>query len=388
MTLVKCITNDLYVPEDADIIIEGYVDPSEQLVWEGPFGDHTGFYSLADWYPKFHVTCITHSKNAVYPATIVGIPPMEDSYLAKATEKIFLSPIKLTLQPEVEDLHMPDPGIAHNLVIVKISKSYSGQGMKVINSLLGAGQMMFTKYLVVVSGNVDLRNYNALLRHVLKNCDFSRDVIFSRGPLDILDHSSDIFAFGGKLGIDATEKTKDEVLNTKDNTINHTDDPVSSLEILLKKELICGYKVVSVEGSMPVLILSVNRTIESDITAKLADVFKEKRIGDYYKLILMVDHTVDVNDLFTVAWQMLGNSDPVRDHIYISKGSILIDGTIKAFQPGGFARKWPNVVCSDHGTIATIDRKWDSLGIGNFIASPSLTSGGLKRSGKDELSLT
>jgi 4-hydroxy-3-polyprenylbenzoate decarboxylase len=145
--LVKCITNDLYIPSDADIVIEGFIDPSEELFREGPFGDHTGVYSLADWYPKFHVTCITHSQNAIYPATIVGIPPMEDAWLTQATEKIFLAPIKLALQPEIDDFHMPDPGTAHNLVVVKIHKSYPGQGKKVINSLFGAGQMMFTKYL-------------------------------------------------------------------------------------------------------------------------------------------------------------------------------------------------------------------------------------------------
>ena len=133
--LVKCITNDLFVPEDADIILEAFVDPAEDLVWEGPFGDHTGFYSLADWYPKFHITCITHSDKAIYPATIVGIPPQEDAYIARATERLFLSPVKMTLQPEVEDFHMPDAGIAHNLVIVKIKKKYPGQGMKVLSSL-------------------------------------------------------------------------------------------------------------------------------------------------------------------------------------------------------------------------------------------------------------
>jgi 4-hydroxy-3-polyprenylbenzoate decarboxylase len=387
VTLVKCITNELYVPGDADIIIEGYVDPSEQLVWEGPFGDHTGFYSLADWYPKFHVTCITHAKNAVYPATIVGIPPMEDSYLAKATEKIFLSPIKLTLQPEVEDLHMPDPGIAHNLVIVKIKKSYSGQGMKVINSLFGAGQMMFTKYLVVVSGNVDIRNYSELLRHISGNFDFSRDVIFSRGPLDILDHSSDIYAFGGKLGIDATEKTPAEIPQVKNHPVSGIENSVSSLEIMLKKEIIFSYKAVSLDESIPVLILSINRTAGSDITSKLADVLKKSSTGDHFKLILVVDHTVNVNDLFTVAWQILGNSDPLRDHSYIGYDSVMIDGTIKAYQPGGFMRKWPNVVCSDHETIAAIDRKWDSLGTGPFLASPSLTAGGMKRPGRDEIIL-
>ena len=160
--MVRCITNDLFVPEDADIILEGFVDPAEDLVWEGPFGDHTGFYSLADWYPKFHITCITHSNKAVYPATIVGIPPQEDAWIARATERLFLSPVRMTLQPEIEDFHMPDAGIAHNLVIVKIKKSYPGQGMKVINSLSGAGQMMFTKYMIVVSGNIDIRNYKEL----------------------------------------------------------------------------------------------------------------------------------------------------------------------------------------------------------------------------------
>jgi len=166
VNMVQCITNDLYVPEDADIILEGFVDPAEDPVWEGPFGDHTGFYSLADWYPKFHVTCITHSNKAIYPATIVGIPPQEDAWIAKATERLFLSPVRMTLQPEIEDFHMPDAGIAHNLVIVKIKKSYPGQGMKVLSSLSGAGQMMFTKYMIVVSGDINIRNYKGLLAHV------------------------------------------------------------------------------------------------------------------------------------------------------------------------------------------------------------------------------
>lgn len=383
--LVKCITNDLYVPSDADIILEGYVDPSEDLVWEGPFGDHTGFYSLSDWYPKFHLTCITHARNAVYPATIVGIPPMEDSYLAKATEKIFLSPVKLTLQPEIEDLHMPDPGIAHNLVVVKINKSYPGQGMKVINSLFGAGQMMFTKYLAVVSGDVDIRNYSNLLKHILINCDFSRDLIFGRGPLDILDHSSDIFAFGGKLGIDATEKTQGEIPNSNVISMAVSGDAFPALEKMLNTGLLIACKSLSSDEGTNALILSVNRAIESGIILTLTDVLRENRIGDHFKLILVVDHTVDVNDLFTVAWQVLGNSDPVRDHIYISRESLLIDATIKHFQPGGFARKWPNVVCSDHETIASVDRKWDSLGIGSFIPSPSLRNGGLKRAGNEEI---
>ena len=143
--LVKCITNDLEVPSDADFIIEGYIDPEEELIWEGPFGDHTGFYSLADWYPKFHVTCITHRKDAIYPATIVGIPPMEDAYIGKATERIFLTPMKLTMIPELLDMDLPPAGVAHNLTVVKINKTYAGQAQKVMNAMWGAGQMMFNK---------------------------------------------------------------------------------------------------------------------------------------------------------------------------------------------------------------------------------------------------
>ena len=180
--------------------------------------DHTGFYSLADWYPRFHVTCITHSRSAVYPATIVGIPPQEDSWLTQATEKIFFPPVKIAMQPEIEDFHMPDPGVAHNLVIVKISKRFPGQGMKVVNSLFGAGQMMFTKYIVVVSGNVNIRNYRELCRTVFENTGFDTDVVFSRGPLDVLDHASDSQAFGGKAGIDATVKLPEERAGRNDTT--------------------------------------------------------------------------------------------------------------------------------------------------------------------------
>jgi 4-hydroxy-3-polyprenylbenzoate decarboxylase len=148
--LVKCLTQPaIEVPADADFIIEGFIDPTEDPIWEGPFGDHTGYYSLPDWYPRFHITAITHRKNPVYPATIVGIPPQEDAWLGKATERIFLAPIKMTLVPEIIDMEMPIEGVFHNLVIAKIRKEYAGQGQKVMNAMWGAGQMMFNKILVV-----------------------------------------------------------------------------------------------------------------------------------------------------------------------------------------------------------------------------------------------
>jgi len=377
--LVKCITNDIYVPYDADIIIEGYVDPSEELVKEGPFGDHTGVYSLTDWYPQFHVTCITYSGNAVYPATIVGIPPMEDAWLARATEKIFLAPVKLALQPEVEDFHMPDAGIAHNLVIVKIKKTYPGQGKKVISSLLGAGQMMFTKYLIVVSGNIDIRNYRELMMNIFANTDFRQDLLFSSGPLDVLDHSSDTFCLGGKLGIDGTIKMESEVIFKSQSVKAVTDDEY------FQKHNPGDQRNFNLCEDLGVAVVGVDQSENKSAVELTKEWFSKVDFKETLNLILAVDNNIDLNDLFTVAWQVLGNSDPKRDIEYISDNTILVDGTIKAFRKGGFSRRWPNVVCSSEETIRNTDQKWDSLGIGPLISSPSLKYSHLSYAGNDEV---
>jgi len=204
--LVKCFTQDIMVPADCDFVIEGYVQKSEEKFMEGPFGDHTGFYSLEDLYPKFHVTCITHRFDAIYPATVVGIPPMEDKYIQEATERIFLSPIKFAIAPEVEDLYLPEEGVGHNFAFVKIRKQYEGQAFKVANALWGAGQMMFNKFLVVVDEDIDIRNWDAVENAIARNVDVTRDLLFSRGPLDVLDHAAPVTGFGSKLCIDATHK--------------------------------------------------------------------------------------------------------------------------------------------------------------------------------------
>jgi 4-hydroxy-3-polyprenylbenzoate decarboxylase len=380
--MVKCLTNDLFVPGDADIVIEGYVDPAEDLVWEGPFGDHTGFYSLADWYPKFHVTCITHSSKAVYPATIVGIPPHEDAWIAKATERLFLAPVKMTLQPEIEDFHMPDAGVAHNLVIIKIRKNYPGQGMKVLSSLAGAGQMMFTKYMIVVSGNVDIRDYHALLIHVFENVDPVTDLLFSSGPLDVLDHSSDNFSFGGKAGIDATIKMEEEKAG---GSFTKSAVPVSFTAEFSALQPVVAFNSSLLSHSIPAMIISVDRSKDPDVIEKVRNIFKNRDPEGSIRLIIVVDHTVDVNDLFIVAWQLLGNSDPRRDHYFVSPRSLLFDATIKAFRKGGFPRKWPNIVTSGNTTISMIDEKWDSLGLGDFVESPSAGYRRMLREGTDEI---
>jgi 4-hydroxy-3-polyprenylbenzoate decarboxylase len=378
--MVKCITNELFVPEDADIVIEGYVDPAEDLVWEGPFGDHTGFYSLADWYPKFHITCITHSENAVYPATIVGIPPQEDAWIAKATEKIFLSPIKLAMQPEIIDFHMPDAGTAHNLVIVKIEKSYPGQGMKVISSLFGAGQMMFSKYIVVVSGHVDIRNYKELASEIFGNFD-PLNIIFTRGPLDVLDHASDSFSFGGKAGLDATIKLPEETIGSR-GTVKKSIPIRRDLE---NCDIIKTYNHDLIDQGIPVLIVTVNQLTVPDHSEKLKNFFNTIPGENRPALIVVVDHTVNVKDYFSVCWQTLANSDPNRDHYIIDGKSVILDGTVKAFRSGGFPRRWPNVVCSDNETITQVDKKWSSYGIGEYVKSPSLKYCRLTLKGKDEV---
>lgn len=383
--LVRCITNELYVPAEADIVIEGYVDPADDPVIEGPFGDHTGFYSLADRYPVFNVTCITHSRNAVYPATVVGIPPQEDAWFAKATERIFLTPIKIAFLPEITDLHMPDPGVAHNLVVVKISKNFPGQGMKTINSLLGAGQMMFTKYIAVVSGNVDIRNYRELVYNIMINTCPETDIMFTRGPLDVLDHTSDNITFGGKAAIDATIKLPEEMEERGRNMLDPGERTFSAdwAGSLLEQGLITDH---SSDEYLPVTVISVNPSENPDIVSKVAAAIREKTGENVTGLILAVDHTADVSDYFMTAWQVLGNSDPLRDHILINRSALLIDGTIKHYRNGGFPRRWPNVVCAAPETISDIDKKWESMGFTEFISSPSARYMRLIRPGNDYIS--
>ncbi len=205
---VKCVTQPLEVPANAEIVIEGYVDPNEHEI-EGPFGDHTGYYTSAEPFPVFHVTAITHRKNPIYPTTIVGVPPVEDVYLGKATERLFLPLLRLFL-PEVLDYHMPPAGVFHNLVIVKIRKRYPGHARKVMFGIWGLGLMMLTKAIVVVDEWVDVHNLHEVAWQALGNVDWSRDAVITDGPADHLDHASYRHSFGGKIGVDATAKGPDE----------------------------------------------------------------------------------------------------------------------------------------------------------------------------------
>jgi len=376
--LVKCITQeDVEVPADADFIIEGYVDPNDELVWEGPFGDHTGYYSLPDWYPRFHITAITHKKNAVYPATIVGIPPQEDAWLGKATERIFLAPIKMTMVPEIIDMDMPVEGVFHNLVIAQIDKTFAGQGQKVMNAMWGAGQMMFNKILVLADQHVKIQDYRALAVEVFKNLDVVNDITFNNGPMDVLDHSCSKLGFGGKMGIDGTRKYEEEIDSVIVNQTGIAD--VNRLKAdLLGFEEIHDVNVSLPLIDIPCLVISVQKNRLGHIRELHHQVSALEDMRSL-KMVLYVEHTVDANDLTTALWRFCNNLDPKRDHVvgYTQQDGKMtaclgLDGTMKTKQFDQFERDWPNIIVSDDKTIDAVDAKWDKLGLGAFVTSPSL----------------
>jgi 4-hydroxy-3-polyprenylbenzoate decarboxylase len=206
--MVQCLTVDVDVPANAEYVLEGYVEMGERRT-EGPFGDHTGYYSLEDEYPVFHLTCLTHRRNPIYATTIVGPPPMEDYYMGKAIERTFLPLMRMQI-PEIRDMCLPAEGIFHNLMLVKIRKSYPMQARKVMHAIWGLGQAMFTKCIVVVDEDVDIQNYSEVAWKALNNIDPQRDIEFVTGPIDSLDHASRMINWGSKMGIDATRKWPEE----------------------------------------------------------------------------------------------------------------------------------------------------------------------------------
>lgn len=380
--LVKCITQpEIEVPADADFIIEGYVDPTDDLIWEGPFGDHTGYYSLPDWYPRFHITAITHRKQAVYPATIVGIPPQEDAWLGKATERIFLAPIKMTLVPEIVDMEMPVEGVFHNLVIAQIRKEYAGQGQKVMNAMWGAGQMMFNKILVIADEPANIRDYGQLARYVFRHLNPATDVYFSQGPMDVLDHSCSKLGFGGKMCIDGTDKAEEETDAEQYQLQSVAYHRLSAVTLQSRWPEITTANLSLLTQDIPCLVLAVKKDRPGQVTA-LHEALCGLEEMEGVKMILYVEHTVDAMDLPVALWRFCNNLDPRRDHLLVRKQSWIdptkqfaclgLDGTRKTKELDNFQRDWPNIIIADDATIRAVDEKWAALGIGTFLPSPSL----------------
>ncbi len=343
--LVKCLTNDIYVPEDCDFVIEGYVDPAEEKIVEGPFGDHTGFYSLQDYYPLFHVTAITHRRDAIYPATIVGIPPQEDSAIAVATERIFVAPIRFALHPEVCDLYMPAAGTAHNVAITSVKSRYAGQAQKIILSMWGSGQMMFNKYLVVTDDDVDLRDA-AQLSALLRSAKLDERVVRGRGVLDVLDHATATNGVGGKLGVDLTG--------------------VTSRELYPAWSAVEGFVVDdSLVEEWGMLLLFISPEIEID----LSDLLRRLSLRDV-NFVTIFDSAASTLTPYDLLWLGAANSEVDRDVIF-EGGSILVDARSKVPARGANPARFPNVVLSRPDVVELVDRRWAEYGLGDFIESPS-----------------
>lgn len=377
--LVKCITQpEIEVPADADFIIEGYVDSNEDFIWEGPFGDHTGYYSLADWYPKFHVTAITHRKKAVYCSTIVGIPPQEDAWIGKATERIFVAPIKMTMVPEIIDMTLPIEGVFHNMAIIKIKKEYPAQAQKVMNTLWGAGQMMFTKMMIVVDEHCDIYDTKALAKYVSENTDPFQDIIFAQGPVDVLDHSCSKPNFGGKMGIDATKKFEVE---RREN--------VPTLNNWQKLQASAALRIIDIRNQFPEITEINDSLLSMGISLVFISIKKERKNhvkevveklfarDDFkgVKCLCFLDPDVDIMQIPETVWRFSNNLDPKRDAVFISDadfGQIAFDATRKTLAIDGFKRDWPNIVTSNKETIEKIDALWNKLGLSDsYKESPS-----------------
>ena len=354
--LVRALTCDIRIPEDCDFVIEGYVDPAEPKVVEGDFGDHTGFYSLKDLYPLFHITAITHRRDAVYPATVVGVPPQEDAYIAKATEKIFLAPIRMAVQPEVEDLWMPTAGTAHNLAVVSIAKRYEGQAHKVAQALWGAGQMMFNKYLVIASSSTKIRSF-ATLAALLRRADTARSIIRSEGVLDVLDHATATCGFGGKLAFDLTDV--DISAPAEPIATPRTARPAGGIELFDTRFVeSCGLLVLYAAPDRPDVADAERYLAENDIRGmKYVALFDYRAAG-----------SMTAEDLL---WLAAANTDPRRDVRHLSGGELLIDARSKRPSVEGNPARFPNVVASSTETIRAVDERWEEYGLGERIESPS-----------------
>jgi 4-hydroxy-3-polyprenylbenzoate decarboxylase len=352
--LVKSITNDIYIPHDVDYVIEGFVDPNKIEI-EGPFGDHTGYYTLEEPYPVLDVSCITKKKNSIFAATVVGKPPLEDKYMGYATERIFL-PLLKTTAPDLIDYYMPENGVFHNLILAKIKTSYPGHAQQMMHAFWGVGQMSFVKHAIFVNQDApELHDHEAIVKWILNRFDID-NILISKGVVDALDHSSPKFALGGKLGIDCTSEE-----------IKNLDIKILEDSMLLDKMKECTNEISSlkqyfIDTNNPICVISVKKTrSQKYLIEDIKSLFK------YIKILVIVDEkNNDVSNAYMLVWRVVNNIDSNRD-IYILNNTICIDGTNKNVLDN-FKRRWPNdVVCTKsvidelkHKNLIDIDDKFIS----------------------------
>ncbi len=337
--VVQCVSNELYVPAHSEFVLEGYVDLDERRL-EGPFGDHTGYYSLSDLYPVFHIEKITRKKSPIYPTTIVGKPPMEDCYLGKATERIFLPLMKIQC-PEMVDMDFPLEGVFHNCAIVSIKKAFPKHAQKALYSLWGLGQMMYTKMIIVVDDSVNVHDYNAVANAVVSNLRHPSDLILTEGPLDALDHASNRAFQGFRLGVDATSKLPNESHEGVTSTVQS--DSIKNWTSFFS-------------------VICVDKTKESGLHA--LQQFETACDFETLKLCIAIDNNIDSRSLSTVAWKVFNNIDPNRDLVIShSKNRLFIgiDATKKS-DSDGLTRPWPNDIEMSDDIKQLVSERWADYG--------------------------
>ena len=331
--LVKSITNDIYVPYDVDFVIEGFVDPNKMKI-EGPFGDHTGYYTLEEEYPVLDITCITSKTNPVFAATVVGKPLLEDKYMGYATERIFL-PLLKTTAPDLIDYYMPENGVFHNLILAKINVNYPGHAQQMMHAFWGVGQMSFVKHAIFVSSDApELHDNEAITKWILNRIKIE-NLLITKGVVDALDHSSPKFALGGKLGIDCTN----EPLNSLNITLLDDKELLTKMQDI--SSTIISLKQYHTDTFNPITVISVNKKkSQKKLFKKLKPLFNHIKI-----LVIVDDKNNDLTNPYMLVWRVVNNIDSNRD-IFISNNTVGIDGTNKT-KVDGFYRRWPDdVVCT------------------------------------------
>jgi 4-hydroxy-3-polyprenylbenzoate decarboxylase len=361
--MVRCLTVDLEVPAEAEFILEGYVDPDELRI-EGPFGDHTGYYSLVGEYPVFHVTAVTHRKNPVYAATIVGRPPMEDCYLARATERIFL-PLLNAVMPEIRNFWMPWEGVFHNITVISIEKEYPGHARRVMSAMWGQGQMSFCKALVLLDSEVDLSEPRNVLETLLNEVDLESDLYVSEGVLDVLDHSAPEPLFGGKLGIDATRRLPEE----KNRRVASEPLPIPSRTLIEQSlreisELLTAFHIPVLNVKNGLLLVSFHK--DGSVTGRnLADRLLNHETLKPFSIVILYDVSIDLKDPSVALWKVFNNVDTKRDLIRAGN-RMVIDATRKGPEDEHH-RPWPDDISMDPAIVERVELRANELGIQNVV---------------------
>ena len=351
--MVQCRTVDLQVPAEAEIVLEGYITQGE-LRTEGPFGDHTGYYSLADEYPVLHVTAVTHRRDPVYAATIVGVPDHEDKWMGKATERIFL-PLLQMVQHEVVDYDLPSEGVFHGCCIISIQKKFPAHAKKIMSAVWGTALLSLTKTVIVVDDDVDVHDYAAVAVAVARNWEPSRDCLFTQGPIDVLDHATTLMGVGGKLGIDATRGWASE---GRQDRIEASFDRAPLEDALRARSDVAAYRVVP-EAFLAIVAIDKQRAHQAEA---VVEALRYATSG--IKLLVIVDAHVDVAEFGEVAFRTFGNTDFVRDAILPPSADqpLAIDATTKRADEG-FVRNWPSDIVMTEAIKQRVDDRWSEFGV-------------------------